>query len=67
MEHIKFNTDNIIEDLRKCEDVEIVLINLKEFDINDKEKDIHWLSALEVYLELELRKQDLKIWSRRLG
>lgn len=58
LEHIKHNTAGIMSSLRDDPKTRILLFNIKNID------DIHWVAALEVYLEKNTAPE---IRSGRLG
>jgi hypothetical protein len=58
LEHINDNTGNIMKELEDDPDTHLILFNVKLF------KDRHWVAALEIFLELELKPE---VPSGRLG
>lgn len=63
MQHLKAETGNAtanVWDIEHAEDREVLLFNVKD------RKDYHWVAALEIFLENEL-KEKLRIPAKRQG
>ena len=61
LEHIRDNTGGKISEISQFDDREILLFNVINRD------DKHWVAAVEIFLETELRKYGLAIRSKRQG